>query len=182
VAACDGGHTAAVAPRRGASPQTHAAAAPARVVTYPARLGGYRLVNKDEHPVPATTEDLRFPRSFSFAKTARDGYYLPGHERRQDVYLIAGQLTPGVSPAAAIGDYLGEFSGQELHLTAEPPGPLGGTVKCWEVGGFTFCMWADRGTYGLLDYRPQFGLDTALIAHLAALVLRFRQAMERAAS
>jgi hypothetical protein len=185
VAACGGSHTAPVAQRRGASPQTHAAATPpaasARVVAYPARLGGYRLVNKNEHPVPATTKDLRFPRSFSFAKTARDGYYLPGRHSRQDLYLIAGQLTPGVSPAAAIEDYLGEFSGQELHLTAEPPGPLGGTVKCWESGGFTFCMWADNGTYGVLDYRPPFGLDTVLIHHLAGLVPRFRRLIERAA-
>ena len=40
-------------------------------------------------------------------------------------------------------------------------------------------MWADNGTYGILDYRPPLGLDTALIHHLASLVPRFRQAAER---
>jgi len=69
-----------------------------------------------------------------------DGYYLPSHQARQDVYLIAGQLAHGVSPSAAIGDYLGEFNGQEVHLTAEPAGPLGGVVKCWKASGYTFCM------------------------------------------
>jgi len=40
-------------------------------------------------------------------------------------------------------------------------------------------MWADNGTYGILDYRPPLGLDTALIHHLTSLVPRFRQAVER---
>ena len=43
-------------------------------------------------------------------------------------------------------------------------------------------MWADNGTYGILDYRPPLGLDTALIHHLATVVPRFREAMERASS
>ena len=150
-----------------------------RLVSYPARVGPYRLVGKAGHPVGSATKDRRFPRSFSFAATARDGYYLPGHKARQDVYLIAGRLAAGVSPATAIGDYLGEFSGQEVHLTSEATGPLGGVVKCWVAGGITFCMWADRGTYGVLDYQPPLGLDIVLIRRLAGLVPRFRRAMER---
>jgi len=149
-------------------------------VSYPVRVGGYRLVNKADHPVGAATKDLKFPQSFSFAATARDGYYLPGHQKHQIVYLIAGRLAQGVPPAAAITGYLGSFSGRELHLTTEPAGPLGGAVKCWVAGGITFCMWADNGTYGVFDYQPPLGLDTALIHHLAGLVPRFRQAMERA--
>ncbi len=156
-----------------------------RIVAYPVRVGTYRLVNKADKPVAQTTQDLKFPQSSSFAATARDGYYLPGQARHQIVYLIAGQLARGVSPSAAIGDYLGEFQSQEVvHLTAEPAGPLGGEVKCWEADGFTFCMWADgaaagEGTYGVFDYQPPLGLDTILIRHLAGLVPQFRQAMEQ---
>ena len=143
------------------------------------RVGAYRLVDKAERPVSSATKDHKFPQTFSFAATARDGYYLPGHQAHQDVYLIAGRLASGVSPATAISEYLGQFSGQEAHLTSEPAGELGGAVKCWVAGGITFCMWADNGTYGILDYRPPLGLDTALIHHLASLVPRFRQAAER---
>jgi hypothetical protein len=152
----------------------------ARIAAYPVRVGAYRLVDKADKPVAATTKDLRFPQSFSFAATARDGYYLPGKARHQIVYLIAGRLAQGVTPAAAVASYLGSFSGQEVHLTTEPAGPLGGTVKCWEAGGITFCMWADNGTYGVFDYRPPLGLDTVLIHHLAGVVPRFRKAMEQA--
>jgi len=49
------------------------------------------------------------------------------------------------------------------------------------VGDHRSVLWADNGSYDVLDYRPQFGLDTALIHHLAGLVPRFRQALERAA-
>jgi hypothetical protein len=52
-------------------------------------------------------------------------------------------------------------------------------VKCWVAGGITFCMWADNGTYGVFDYEPPLGLDTALIHHLAGVVPRFRRVMER---
>lgn len=151
-----------------------------RIAAYPVRVGAYRLVDKADTPVAATTKDLKFPQTFSFAATARDGYYLPGQARHQIVYLIAGRLAPGVTPAAAVASYLGSFSGQEVHLTAEPAGPLGGVVKCWVAGGITFCMWADNGTYGVFDYRPPLGLDTALIHHLAGVVPKFRAAMERA--
>jgi hypothetical protein len=164
---------------------THPAAAPSgpatQIASYPVRIGSYRLVNKKNKPVATTADDAKFPQSFSFAATARDGYYLPGHHANQDVYLIAGRLARGVLPSAAIGDYLDQFSSQEVHLTTEPAGPLGGEVKCWESGGFTFCMWADNGTYGVLDYRPPFGLDTVLIHHLAGVVPRFRRALERTA-
>ena len=85
-----------------------------------------------------------------------------------------------MTPAAAIAGYLGSFSGQEVHLTTEPAGPLGGAVKCWVAGGITFCMWADNGTYGVFDYQPPLGLDTALIHHLAGVVPRFRKVMEQA--
>jgi hypothetical protein len=151
-----------------------------RIAAYPVRVGTYRLVDKADKPVAATTKDLKFPQSFSFAATARDGYYLPGQQKHQIVYLIAGRLAQEVTPGAAIDSYLGSFSGQEVHLTTEPAGPLGGAVKCWEAGGITFCMWADNGTYGVFDYRPPLGLDTALIHHLAGVVPRFRKAMERA--
>jgi hypothetical protein len=150
-----------------------------RIATYPVRVGSYRLVDKTDKPVAATTKDLKFPRSFSFAASARDGYYLPGQAKHQIVYLIAGRLAHGVTPAAAIASYLGSFSGREVHLTTEPAGPLGGAVKCWVAGGITFCMWADNGTYGVFDYRPPLGLDTALIQHLASVVPRFRKAMEQ---
>lgn len=184
---CGGGTST---PQGPASPQTPAASSAAAtspapsgpattIASYPVRVGTYRLVNKEDHPVGATTEDHKFPRSFSFAATARDGYYLPGHDKHQIVYLIAGRLAPGVSPAAAIASYLGSFSGQAQHLTTEAAGPLGGAVKCWVGGGITFCMWADNGTYGVFDYEPPLGLDTALIRHLAGVVPRFRRAMER---
>jgi hypothetical protein len=150
-----------------------------RIAAYPVRVGSYRLVDKTDKPVTATTKDLKFPQSFSFAATARDGYYLPGRSKHQIVYLIAGRLAQGVTPAAAIASYLSSFSGQEVHLTTEPAGPLGGAVKCWVAGGITFCMWADNGTYGVFDYRPPLGLDTALIHHLAGVVPRFRKAMEQ---
>ena len=189
VAGCGGGQSTPhgpASPRAPAPADSHATASPApsgpatEIVSYPVRVGGYRLVNKADHPVGAATKDLKFPQSFSFAATARDGYYLPGHQKHQIVYLIAGRLAQGVPPAAAITGYLGSFSGRELHLTTEPAGPLGGAVKCWVAGGITFCMWADNGTYGVFDYQPALGLDTALIHHLAGLVPRFRQAMERA--
>ncbi len=151
-----------------------------RIVAYPVRAGAYRLVDKAGKPVAAATKDLKFPQSFSFAATARDGYYLPGQARHQIVYLIAGRLAQGVTPAAAVTSYLGSFSGQEVHLTTEPAGPLGGAVKCWVAGGITFCMWADNGTYGIFDYRPPLGLDTALIHHLAGVVPGFRKVMEHA--
>jgi hypothetical protein len=187
VAACSSGQAA---PRPSASHAGHSRASSAasspspsgpatRLASYPARIGAYRLVDKAERPVSSATKDRRFPQSFSFAATARDGYYLPGHQSHRDVYLIAGRLAPRVSPATAIGEYLGQFSGQEAHLTSEPAGPLGGAVKCWVAGGVTFCMWADNGTYGVLDYRPPLGLDTALIHHLASLVPRFRRALEQ---
>jgi hypothetical protein len=182
VAACS---SAPAAPLRTAPAQSHtpigrAPAGPAtEVLSYPARVGGYRLVDKHDKPVATATKDVKFPRSFSFASSARDGYYLPGHQVHQDVYLIAGELAAGVTPQAALGDYLGEFQGQEVNLTAEPAGPLGGVVKCWVAGGVTFCMWADNGTFGVLDYEPPFGLDTVLIHHLAGLVPRFRRALER---
>lgn len=187
VAACgDGGTSTPQGTAAASSPAaSHPAASPApsgpatRIASYPARVGSYRLVNKADRPVAATTNDTRFPGSFSFAATARDGYYLPGHQRHQTVYLIAGRLAPGTAPAAAIAGYLGSFSGQELHLTTEPAGSLGGAVKCWEAGGITFCMWADDGTYGVFDYQPPLGLDTALIKHLAGVVPLFRAAMER---
>ncbi len=185
AAACDGGHSTPRHPASPAAASSPATASPgpsgpaAGIVSYPVRVGSYRLVNKADRPVTATTKDSKFPQSFSFAATARDGYYLPGHQRHQIVYLIAGRLAPGVTPAAAIAGYLGSFSGQELHLTAEPAGPLGGAVKCWVAGGITFCMWADNGTYGVFDYQPPLGLDTALIHHLAGVVPRFRAAMER---
>ena len=173
------GHPAATTP----AASTPAPSGPAtKIVSYPVRVGSYRLVSKKEKPVAATTKDVKFPRSFSFATTARDGYYLPGHQAHQIVYLIAGQLARGTTPATAIQGYLSEFGSQELHLTTEPAGPLGGQVKCWESGGFTFCMWADNGTYGVLDYRPPLGLDTALIHHLATVLPRFREVMERASS
>ena len=187
AAACGGGGTpqGAASPSSPAAASSPTAASPAPsgpatgIVSYPQRVGSYRLVNKADRPVTATTKDTRFPQSFSFAATARDGYYLPGHQRHQVVYLIAGRLAQGVTPAAAIAGYLGSFSGQELHLTAEPAGALGGAVKCWAAGGITFCMWADNGTYGVFDYQPPLGLDTALIHHLAGVVPRFRAAMER---
>jgi hypothetical protein len=190
LAACGGG---SATPRQLASshsPGRHAEAirsatpapsAPAtRIVSYPVRVGAYRLVNKDDRPVAKTWQSRKFLRNFSFAATAQSGFYLPGHKARQDVYLTARQLARETAPATAIQDYLGEFEGQELHLTSEPAGPLGGQVKCWESGGITFCMWADNGTYGLFLYQPPFGLDTALIRHLAAAVPVFRRAMERA--
>jgi hypothetical protein len=189
AAACGGGgHSTpqgAASPSSPAAASSPTAASPAPsgpatgIVSYPVRVGSYRLVNKADRPVTATTKDTRFPQSFSFAATARDGYYLPGHQRHQVVYLIAGRLAQGVTPAAAIAGYLGSFSGQELHLTTEPAGALGGAVKCWAAGGITFCMWADNGTYGVFDYQPPLGLDTALIHHLAGVVPRFRAAMER---
>lgn len=186
AAACGGGTSTprGTATEPGPGP-SHPAASPApsgpatRIASYPARVGSYRLVNKADRPVAASTNDTKFPRSFSFAITARDGYYLPGHQRHQIVYLIAGRLAPGTAPAAAITAYLGGFSGQELHLTTEPAGSLGGAVKCWEAGGITFCMWADDGTYGVFDYQPPFGPDAALIKHLAGVVPLFRAAMER---
>ena len=150
-----------------------------RIAAYPVRVGSYRLVDKTDKPVAAATKDLKFPQSFSFAATARDGYYLPRQAKHQIVYLIAGRLAQGVTPAAAITSYLSSFSGQEVHLTTEPAGTLGGAVKCWVAGGITFCMWADNGTYGVFDYRPPLGLDTALIHHLASVVPRFRKAMEQ---
>jgi hypothetical protein len=194
VTACGGGQGT---PQGGASPgsvspaatspaPSATSAAPAgpatQIAAYPVHIGAYRLVNSGDHPVAATTKDRKFPRSFSFAATARDGYYLPGHQAHQVVYLIAGQLAQAVTPDTAIGGYLGQFQGQQVHLTTEPAGPLGGEVKCWESGGITFCMWADNGTYGVLDYRPPLGLDTVLIHHLARVVPAFRQAMERAGS
>lgn len=164
----------------GPAASTPAPSGPAtRIAAYPVRVGAYRLVDKADKPVAATTKDLKFPRSFSFAATARDGYYLPGQAKHQIVYLIAGRLARGVTPATAVAGYLSSFSGQELHLTTEPAGPLGGAVKCWVAGGITFCMWADNGTYGVFDYRPPLGLDTALIHHLAGVVPRFRKAMEQ---
>ena len=166
-----GGHSASAAASSPAGPAT-------RLASYPVRIGANRLVDKAERPVSSATKDRKVPQSFSFAATARDGYYLPGHQAHQDVYLIAGRLAPGVSPATEIGEYLGQFSGQEAHLTSEPAGPLGGAVKCW-VAGASRSGWADNGTYGILDYRPPLGLDTALIHHLASLVPRFRQAAER---
>ena len=146
-----------------------------RIVAYPVRAGTYRLVNKADEPVAETTKDLKFPQSFSIAAVARDGYYLPGQARHQIVYLIAGQLARGVSPSAPVGDYLSEFQGQEVHLTAEPAGPLGGVVKCWESGVVTFCMWADGGgavggTFGVFNYEPPLGLDTVLIHHKPGLL------------
>ena len=187
VAACGSGQAAQ---HPAASPGGHSAASPAatspppsgpatRLVSYPVRVGPYRLVDKKDHPVATTTKDRKFLQGFSFAATARYGLYMPGHQARQNVLLIAGRLAQGVSPATAIQDYLGDFGGQEVHLTTEPAGPLGGEVKCWVAGGIAFCMWADNGTYGVFDYRPPLGLDTALIHHLAGLVPRFRQAMER---
>jgi hypothetical protein len=183
-----GSHSTPGSPSSPSSPSvasSPAASSPApsgpatRIAAYPVRVGAYRLVDKADKPVATTTKDLRFPQSFSFAATARDGYYLPGKARHQIVYLIAGRLAQGVTPATAVASYLGSFSGQEVHLTTEPAGPLGGTVKCWEAGGITFCMWADNGTYGVFDYRPPLGLDTVLIHHLAGVVPRFRAAMER---
>lgn len=188
AAACGGGHSTpqgAASPSSPAAASSPTAASPAPsgpatgIVSYPVRVGKYRLVNKADRPVTAATTDTKFPQSFSFAATARDGYYLPGHQRHQIVYLIAGRLAQGVAPAAAIAGYLSSFSGQELHLTTEPAGPLGGAVKCWVAGGITFCMWADNGTYGVFDYQPPLGLDAALIHHLAGVVPRFRAAMER---
>ncbi len=177
---------AAIPPSGPAAASSPTASSPApsgpatRIAAYPVRVGSYRLVDKANKPVGATTKDLKFPQTFSFAATARDGYYLPGQAKHQIVYLIAGRLAQGVTPAAAIASYLDSFSGQEVHLTTEPAGPLGGAVKCWEAGGITFCMWADNGTYGVFDYRPPLGLDTTLIRHLASGVPRFRTAMERA--
>jgi hypothetical protein len=193
AAGCSSDSTAnsASSPSRPAAASSPAASSPApsgpatRIVAYPVRVSTYRLVDKTDKPVAVTTKDLQFPQSFSFAASARDGYYLPGQARHQIVYLIAGPLAFGASPSAAIQDYLGEFQSQEVHLTPEPAGPLGGEVVCWEAGGFTFCMWADggpgRGTFGILDYRPPLGPDTVLIHHLAGLVPLFRRAMERAA-
>jgi len=192
VTACGGGQstpqgspsaTPGGASPGGASP-TPAAATPAasgpatQMVPYPARVGAYRLVNKHDHPVAASTKDDKFPQSFTFAADAHDGYYLPGR-KSQVVYLIAGQLASGETPDSAIGEYLGSFQGQQVHQTTEPAGPLGGEVKCWVSGGITFCMWADNGTYGVLDYEPPLGLDTALIHHLARALPAFRRAVER---
>jgi len=187
AAACSSQSTpdGAPSPPRPTAASSPAASGPApsgpatRIAAYPVRVSGYRLVDKADKPVAATTKDLKFPQSFSFAATARDGYYLPGRAKHQIVYLIAGRLARGVTPAAAIASYLSSFSGQEVHLTTEPAGPLGGAVKCWVAGGITFCMWADNGTYGVFDYRPPLGLDTALIHHLASVVPRFRGAMEQ---
>jgi hypothetical protein len=179
----DGASSPPSSPAPAGSPAASSAApsGPAtRIVAYPVRVGAYRLVDKADKPAAATTKDLKFPQSFSFAATARDGYYLPGQQKHQIVYLIAGRLAQGVTPAAAIASYLGSFSGQEVHLTTEPAGPLGGAVRCWEAGGITFCMWGDNGTYGVFDYRPPLGLDTVLIHHLASVVPRFRKAMEQA--
>jgi hypothetical protein len=120
-------------PRRAVARGHHTGAGgPAtRIGSYPVRVGGHWLVNKMDRPVGATTKDVKFPQSFAFAGTARDGYYMPGHQAHQNVYLTAGRLAAGVSPSAAVQDYLGEFQGQEVHLTAEPAGPLAGVVKCW---------------------------------------------------
>ena len=177
------GHRVHAVQSRGRASSLAPSSPATRIGAYPVRVGTYRLVDKADKPVAAATKDLKFPQGFSFAATARDGYYLPGQARPQIVYLIAGRLARGVSPSAAIGDYLSEFQGQEVHLTAEPAGPLGGVVKCWESGGVTFCMWADGGvgggTFGVFDYEPPLGLDTVLIHHLAGLVPQFRQAMEQ---
>jgi hypothetical protein len=48
------------------------------------------------------------------------------------------------------------------------------------VGAYRLVDWADNGTYGVFDYRPPLGLDTALINHLASVMPRSRTAMERA--
>jgi hypothetical protein len=137
-------------------------------------------VDKHDHPVSAGTKDRKFPNSFAFAASASDGLYLPGHQAGQNVYLIAGRISRGVSPSAALQEYLDQFEGREVHLTGEPAGPLGGEVKCWVGGGFTFCMWSDNGTYGILDYLPPtLEPDTALIRHVARVVPAFRRAVER---
>ena len=192
LTACGGGQSAPQGPSSptpgGASPgagspspaaTTPAAPGPAtQIAPFPARIGAYRLVNKHDRPVAAATKDGKFPQSFTFAADAHDGYYLPGR-KSEVVYLIAGQLNPGVTPDGAIGEYLGQFQGVQVHLTTEPAGPLGGQVKCWVSAGITFCMWADNGTYGVLDYEPPLGLDTALIHHLARVLPAFRHAVER---
>src|SRR5579863_7855760 len=101
AAACGGGHSTpqgAAGPSSPAATSSPAAASPAPsgpatgIVSYPQRVGSYRLVNKADRPVTAATTDTKFPQSFSFAATARDGYYLPGRQRHQIVYLIAGRL------------------------------------------------------------------------------------------
>src|SRR5262249_12085272 len=110
VAACGSGQAAQ---HPAASPGGHSAASPAaispppsgpatRLVSYPVRVGPYRLVDKKDHPVATTTKDRKFLQSFSFAATARYGLYMPGHQARQNVLLIAGRLAQGVSPATAI--------------------------------------------------------------------------------
>lgn len=193
LAACSGsgaggGHAATShSPGTGSSPSasgTPSPTAPAtRIGSFPIRIGGYRLVNKKEQPVSTTTKNPKFLKnSSSFAASERAGFYLPGHKKRQVIYMIAGKLSPGVSPADAVSDYLAEFLNSAVHVTAKPAGKLGGTVKCWVSQGLTVCMWADNGTFGILTYEPPFGLDTALIRHLAAVVPTFRQALERVQS
>ncbi|HEV2377923.1 MAG TPA: hypothetical protein VGS19_37905 [Streptosporangiaceae bacterium] len=182
LAACGGGHVNQhhPAPSHSPSAATRTASGPATELSaYPVRLGVYHLVDKKNHPVSAPTPDHRFPRRYSFAVNATDGLYRPGNAVDHNVYLIAGQLAQGVSPAAAVQDYLGFFQGQEVHLTTEPAGALGGTVKCWVANGVTFCMWADNGTYGVFDYEPPLALDTVTIHHLAGVTALFRQAMVR---
>ena len=55
-------------------------------------------------------------------------------------------------------------------------GPGGSDAARWPRVTSRYLRPAGRG---ILDYRHCLGLDTALIHHLASLVRRFRQAMER---
>jgi hypothetical protein len=99
-----------------------------RITAYPVRVGTYRLVDKADERAAATTKDLKFPKSFSFAATAQDGYYLPGQAKHQIVYpdrraARPGLLRPGGAPddrarraAGRHGQVLGSRGDHVLHV------------------------------------------------------------------
>src|SRR5215471_15105091 len=113
------------------------------------------------------TTDLLPPRPHP--DRATPGPAPPNHRRLTGPMLLqAGQPAgPTTGPVARLPltAEAGSFSGQEVHLTTEP----GRWAARSNAGrrGITFCMWAGNGTCSVFDYRPQLGLATVLIHHLA---------------
>lgn len=192
LAGCGGSAPAAPARPSSTRPGAAVPAPPsaARTVSFPQQVTGYYLANPSvTGPGTKPSPDPGFARGFPDAATAETGPYIQkGNPSESGALAVtAGQPKQGVNPGsaiqvryAALDHEVARQSGLPhgtADLTAEPPGSLGGQASCWvtfpfgDNPSFSFCMWADAGTYGSLT-------GEVPMSELAHLLATFRVAME----
>lgn len=141
-----------MSPPAPAAPPSPSPAAPARLEA-PASVDGFpRTTNDDWTSVGRTiTADLKTHVSAP-TTTVTELYLGEGVTDTVSISAVAGQVA---DPAKVVEAVVGPRPLKDV--TAVDPGPLGGVVRCGTnaepmLGVWTTCVWADRGSVGMLAW------------------------------